>query len=110
MEFCRVGVLGEDAIAGMGRIGSATLTHDYATLTGLEPELQVDGPAWVIQFRGDVMQLRPVGEVWVDPICVVIDGSGGFYATGGYRTADGALRTPAPVDVPPRYSLPPLDP
>ena len=107
MAICQVGMLGLDAVAGMGRIDSAARAREYAPLTGREPELVSAKPAWMIQFRGEVPQLRG-GEVWIDPVCIVIDGAGGFYATGPVILQSGRLHTPEPVPVPPSLSLPPL--
>jgi hypothetical protein len=109
MKVCDVDALGIDAIAGMGLIDSATRAISYAPLTGLEPELATSKPAWMIQWKGNIPQLRS-NETWVDPVCIVIDGYGGFYATGPVVLPDGSLYTPAPVTRPPEYSLPSLAP
>jgi len=109
MEACQIDTIGLDKIGGMGLIAAASLVRNYAPLTGLEPELRSDQPAWVIQFTGEVPQLL-ARETWIDPICVVIGGSPGFYATGPVRLETGAVITPLPVPVRPRFSLPPLAP
>jgi hypothetical protein len=109
MTTCQLDFIGFDKVAGMGQIPAASRARDYAPLTGLEPELQVDQPAWMVQFAGEVPQAFS-GETWIDPICVEVDGKAGFYATGPVRTAAGALHTPRPVPIQPKYSLPSLMP
>jgi len=107
MDVCSIDQLGLDAIAGMGLIDHASDASLYAPLTGREPELKSSVPAWMIQLQGWVPQLRG-GEVWIDPICVVIDGYGGFYATGPVQFSDGTITSPMPAASPPSYRLPPL--
>lgn len=92
----------------MGLLPAGRAKED-AFLTGLEPELMGDGLVWIIQFAGEIPQLRS-GEVWVDPICVSGGGPTGFYATGDVVLPDGSLATRAPVTDPPTYRLPPLLP
>lgn len=109
MDVCQVASIGLDSIAGMGEISAANRATDYASLSGLEPELFTDKPAWVIQFQGSVPQ--PLErETWIDPVCVEIDGHGGLYATGPVIMESGKLWTPAPIANPPSLSLPPLAP
>ena len=114
MEACQLSFIGYEKVGGMGLISSASRAHEYAPLTGREPELLTNEPAWMVQFVGEVPQPF-TNEVWIDPICVVIDRAGGFhaggfYATGPVRMPTGAVFTPEPVPVPPRLSLPPLAP
>lgn len=109
MSVCNVATLGVDAIAGMGLIERAADARDYAPLTGREPELESMEPAWMIQFRGEIPQFR-AGEIWIDPVCIVIGDRGGFYATGPVRQRDGSISTPLPAPIPPSYALPPLAP
>lgn len=100
---------GLKAIAGMGRIDHARDAAKYTWLTGREPEIQTDEAAWLIVYRGEMPQSRPVGDVWVDPTCVVIDDAPIIYATGPIRTADGVTVTPPPLGMP-TMALPPLAP
>jgi hypothetical protein len=95
-------------IAGMAQIPSARDIGHYVPLTGREPELKVDSPVWVIQFRGDL----PMRDgIWTDPICVVAADSSGFYATGPTTEYDsGTISTPEPPPTPPDRRLPPLAP
>ena len=109
LDACNVDSLGDGTIAGMGLVPEANQVRNYAPLTGREPELQSAAPAWMIQFSGDIPQLL-AGEVWRDPICVVIDGSPGWYATGDVIVSSGAVVSPEPVAKPPIYSLPSLVP
>jgi hypothetical protein len=96
-------------VTAMGQIASAKNLARYIPLSGREPQLKEDGPAWVIQIRGDVPQ--PGGEVWTDPTCVVTQGEFGWFATGLVRdTATGkVLISKLPVSVP-DATLPPLAP
>jgi hypothetical protein len=96
-------------VTGMGQIASAKNLAHYVPLTGREPQLAEDGPAWIIQIRGDVPQ--PGGEVWTDPTCVVTQSEFGYFATGPVRnTATGKVVTPEPPTTPPDTKLPPLAP
>ncbi len=90
-------------IVGMALIPSARDAPDYVALTGVEPEIQTDSPAWVIEFRGDV-SIR-VGIV-TDPVCVVVDGEASLFATGGSKKADGEVSTPLPDPNPHTKRLP----
>lgn len=110
MGICQIELYGLDAIAGMGRIDQARRAIEYVLLTGREPLLASDRPAWIIQFRTEITWNRPAGEYWIDPICAVVDGDWGFFASGPVIRPDGGLRTPIPVDDPPVWSLPPLAP
>ncbi len=105
IDLCNAGQYGLDKIAGWGQLTTARDAVHYAPLTGLEPETKVDRPAFVIQFKGQIPQPSYDGEIWVDPICVVIDGAPGFFATGPRILAGGAAVTPLPALLPDR-SLP----
>lgn len=113
LELCRVRDWidrnGTDVIAGMGKIDRAKDAVHYARLTGLEPELQSDRPAWLVQFRGDI---RVDWElVFTDPICIVVDGDGGFFGTGPVRQVGTDVTvTPQPAKQEPDRALPPLEP
>lgn len=106
LKLCNAAQFGLDRVAAMGVVPSARQVGSYASLTGAEPELQSDAPAFVIQFRGPIPQVNYNGETWVDPICVVVDGQPGFYATGSRIPATGSEITPAPVSTKPTLSLP----
>ena len=96
-------------VTGMGQIASAKNLAHYIPLTGREPQLKEDGPAWVIQIRGDVPQ--PGGEVWTDPTCVVTQSEFGYFGTGPVRdTATGKVLTPKLPRTSPDATLPPLAP
>lgn len=107
MEACNVAGIGIDAISGMGLLDAATHARTYAPLTGREPELMNDSPAWMIQFKGEVPMPLHQYEVWIDPICIVIDGASHWYATGPVAGPHGTV-PPLPVDDAPTLSLPPL--
>jgi hypothetical protein len=115
LERCNVETHGGlDKVAGMGLIPDAHRARDYAPLSGLEPELKTGAPAWMIQFSGEIPQFFG-GEVWIDPICVLVvraDGTldGGMYGTGPVRHPGGSLSTPEPLSDPPQFSLPSLAP
>ena len=108
LTVCQVVTIGIDKITGMGLISAANRAPEYAPLTGLEPEIASDASAWMVQFSGEVPQPMS-GETWIDPVCVVISGYGGFNATGPVILKSGELWTPAPGNTP-RYALPPLAP
>jgi hypothetical protein len=96
-------------VTGMGQIASAKNLAHYSPLTGREPQLKEDGPAWVIQIRGDVLQQG--NEVWTEPTCFVTESDFGWFATGPVRnTATGTIFTPEPPARPPDATLPPLAP
>jgi hypothetical protein len=110
MSICDVPQLGRATVAGMGLIPRARDLWKYAPLTGREPQLSSSRPAWLIQFHGPIPM--PVSdEEWIDPICVVIDGAGGFLATGPVRHLDsGTIESPPPPARPPVWTVPPLAP
>lgn len=98
--------LGPIAITGIGRIPHARDAVRYVPLTGLEPEIQTDDPAWIITYSGEVPMLKG-GEDWIDPTCIVVAGHGGFYATGPVRNlGSGVVTAPVPPLVEPDLVLP----
>jgi hypothetical protein len=110
LERCGVAQYGIKLVAGMGLLAHASDLPAYAPMTGLEPELASDRPTWLIQFRGE-LPMPTSREVWVDPICVVIDGEGGFFATGPVRHLDtGTITAPPAPKRPPTLRVPPLAP
>lgn len=100
---------GLQLIAGMGQIERARDATKYTRLTGREPEIQTDEPAWIIVYRGAMPQPRPVGEIWFDTTCVVIGDAPTIYATGLIQRADGTTEGPPPLGAP-TLALPPLAP
>jgi hypothetical protein len=106
---CQIGdQLSIEQVGGMGQVPSAKDLPHYVPLTGREPQLKENSPAWVIQFRGDMPQ---AAEVWTDPICVVTAGDFGFYATGPVKDLNtGKVRQPEPPPTPPDKTLPALVP
>jgi hypothetical protein len=102
---------GINVIAGIGRIDHAYEAAHYARLTGREPELQSDKPAWIVQFRGDI-RMALSNTVYVDPACVVVEGGdGGFFGTGTVNEVGaGVSRTRQPVAAEPDRLLPPPQP
>jgi hypothetical protein len=108
MDACQIDAE-SDAVAGAGLVPSANRVREYAGLTGREPELATSNPAWVFQISGPVPQLL-AGETWLDPICVVVDGTPSWFATGEVLLGNGATVTPLPIPMEPIYALPPLAP
>jgi hypothetical protein len=109
-EICRVGDwvarYGPEVISGAGRIDRARDAVRYVPLTGREPEIQTDDPAWIIQFRGEIRVDWSL--VFTDPVCIVVDGTGGFHGTGPVRVVGtDAVITPQPVAFLPDLALPP---
>jgi len=113
---CQVGDIGGagmysfDLITGMGQVPSARDVYHYVPMTGREPELENDGPAWVVQFHGEFPMLK-IAETWTDPVCIATADSFGFYAVGVTRqNASDITTTPEPPPIPPDRTLPPLVP
>jgi hypothetical protein len=111
------GMYAYDLVAGMGQIPSASDLYRYIPLTGREPELKRHDPVWVIQFTGDFPMRGGASpgpahdEIWIDPACIVMSDTSGFYGVGPTRM-DGSsvVTTPEPPRVPPDRKLPPLIP
>ena len=94
----------------MGRIGHARDAVRYVPLTGREPEIASVAPAWIITFEG-ALPMPKSGDVWMDPICIVVGGTGGYSATGPVRIqSSGVTVTPLPAGEAPSLALPPLLP
>ncbi|HET7678384.1 MAG TPA: hypothetical protein VFK38_11105 [Candidatus Limnocylindrales bacterium] len=94
----------------MGKIPRARDVVRYAKLVGVEPEIQSNEPAWIVQFQGEV-PMPMSGEIWTDPTCIVVGTDGGFYATGPVKNVgSGAVYTPLPPKQMPEFALPPLLP
>lgn len=112
-ELCRihdwVDRKGPEVIAGIGRIDRAREAVHYARLTGLEPEIQSESPAWMAQFRGEI---RVDWELaFIDPTCIVVGGDGGFFGTGPVKQVGSDVTiTPQPVKQEPDRALPPPQP
>ncbi len=101
---------GADKVGGMGRIPHARDAIHYAPLTGKEPEIDTDDPAWLITFRGE-LQMPRLQEVWIDPTCVVVGGDGGVFGTGPIRVnSTGETKQPPADELQPDRALPPLAP
>ena len=110
LEACHVSTSGLDNVAGMALVPHSADVWRYVPLTGLEPEFKTDAPAWVIQFAGE-LPMPKSGEVWIDPICVRVGETVGFYATGLVRNlASGEVFEPPIPARPPTGTLPPLAP
>lgn len=111
MAKCQIGdTIPIDEVIGMGEIAAAKDIVHYVPLTGREPQLREDGPAWIIQIHGD-LSMPLSGEVWTDPTCVVTPNDFGYYRTGPVRNiATGAITTPEPPAELPDRVLPPLAP
>ena len=97
-----------EQVAGMGQVPSTKDLFHYVPLTGREPEFKIEGPAWVIQFGGD-LPMR-TGS-WTDPTCIVTADYFGFYATGPTKDyGSDKVVMPERPPIPPDRSLPPLLP
>jgi hypothetical protein len=110
LDKCHVGdMIPLTQVSAMGQISSAKDLVHYVPLTGREPQLKENGPAWVIQIHGDVQELG--SEIWTNPTCVVTAQDAGYYATGPVRnTVTGKVVLPEPPANPPDLSLPALAP
>lgn len=109
-EKCHIGdMIPIEKVAGMGQVPSAKDLLHYVPLTGREPQLQEESPAWVIQITGELRQRG--NEIWIDPTCIVTANDLGFYATGPVRSMEtGQVLEPEPPSKRPDRSLPPLVP
>ncbi|HWP62151.1 MAG TPA: hypothetical protein VNO86_01625 [Candidatus Binatia bacterium] len=94
-------------VSGMAKVPKARDLPKYVRLTGKEPEIQVDEPAWVITYSGRVILPRALG--WADdPICVVVDGVRTVFLSGRHGRGD-LESAPLPIPDPP-FALPTLAP
>lgn len=97
----------------MAEIAAAADLPHYVPMTGREPVLRWDGPAWVVRLRGEVAMPK-TREVWIDPACIVVAGDdaslSGFHAVGGWIDADGTAHPPLPSASEPDRPLPTLAP
>ena len=109
-EKCHIGdIIPIQRVAGMGQVPAAKDLLHYVPLTGREPQVKEESPAWVIQIRGEVQQRG--SEIWIDPTCIVTEGDFGFYATGPVKNAStGEVLEPEPPPTPPDRTLRPLVP
>jgi hypothetical protein len=62
-------------VIGMGLVQRAKDLPRFVRLTGAEPEIQTDKPAWAVAYGGQMSLATRghAGSVFSDPICVVID-------------------------------------
>jgi len=112
MRFCGVQQWAKD-VGGIGIIAHARLLPYYVPLTGREPEIQRDTPAFVVQYSGTIRiptrTLTPMLDVQ-GATCVVLDGAPIWYISGPARdplTGQTWTPEPAPLDT---KDLPPLMP
>ena len=108
-QACSLAQYGYETVAGMGLIPSAADLPKYAPFSGKEPQLELPGPVWLVQFQGDI-PMPKAGETWVDPVCILAEGDQGYFAVNGVKDAAGKFRAPLPAATPPTMSLPPLLP
>lgn len=107
LELCGAAGFDLAGISGMAKVQRARDLPKYVRLTGKEPEIQVDEPAWVLTYSGRVILPRALG--WADdPICVVIDGVRTVFLSGRHGRGD-LESAPLPVPDPP-LALPTLTP
>ncbi len=106
---CSLARYGYGAVAGMGLIPSAADLPRYAPFSGMEPQLQLPGPVWLVQFKGDI-PMPKTGEIWVDPVCIRAVGDQGYFAVNGVKDANGKFVAPLPTGTATTLSLPPLQP
>jgi hypothetical protein len=100
-----------DQVVGMGRVTPGRSAPNYVPLTGREPEIDTDEPAWVVEFAGELrfFTRSNAGVVTAtDPVCVVVAGEPYWFLTGPFRTAQGDMTIPAGPETTPSLALPPL--
>jgi hypothetical protein len=107
MQACGVhdASLGVGRVAAMGLVPHARDVVRYVPFVGVEPVIQSDAPAFVIEFRGPV-GIPLAHETALDPVCLYIGGGAGLYLTGGYTPDGGAPVTPLPDRSRPVMALP----
>jgi hypothetical protein len=107
LALCEAAGFDPSGIGGMAMLPSARDLPTYVRLTGQEPEIHLDRPAWVAAYSGRMTLPRGLG--WADdPTCVVIDGGRFVFLTGDHGRGDVTI---AALDVPrPELALPPLAP
>lgn len=96
---------GTEQISGMGKIAHAREVGSYALVTGREPELQSDQPAWVIEITGMISD--PFAGTLTNPTCVVVESEPYWYVTGSQGDGDNLVTAP-PLAPGPSFGLPPL--
>lgn len=110
MALCGVGEH-RDLVSGAAHVMHAKDLPKYVRLSGNEPEIQTDAPAWVVAYQGvvrlPVRGLRYAYVDQIDPTCVVIDGESSWFTTGEIRNPDGTVIEPSLLPAP-AGTLPPL--
>jgi hypothetical protein len=99
-------------VVGIGIVIHGNLVKNYVALSGKEPELMTDDPAFVVQFSGTIREINiggPGNAGWIDihdAICVVVDGTPYHYVTGSWVDSKGVIGSspPGPYDT---MDLPP---
>lgn len=81
----------------------------YAPFVGVEPAVQSDAPAFLIQFKGPI-GFPLANEMADNPVCIYVNGEASTYLTGGYTPNGQAPVTPLPQRAKPEFSLPSLAP
>jgi hypothetical protein len=101
-------------IAAIGIIDHARLLPYYVPLTGREPEIQTDSPAFVVQFSGTI-RMNPRGQpghpAYVDAqgvTCIVLNGVPITYVLGPSTDSLGHSYTPEPAPMDTRALPAPL--
>jgi hypothetical protein len=91
-------------IHGIGILARARLLPEYVPLTGREPEIQSDSPAFVVQFTGRIRLWDRAGPESApftdseDATCVMLDEWPTWYVTGPWFDSDGRhAPEPAPM-------------
>jgi len=104
-----------DQIRGIGVLEHATMLPRYVPLTGREPEIKSDSPAFVVLFEGTLrLPLRggPGAPTYQDiqgATCTFSDGMPIWYMTGPWEDSLGNKGTPEPAPLMDR-DLPPALP
>lgn len=114
LEGCGVSMYA-DQVRGIGVLERSTLLPRYVPLTGREPEIKPDRPAFAVLFEGSIrLPLRggPGSPSYQDiesATCVFIDGAPIWYVTGPWEDSLGNKGTPEPAPLMDR-DLPPALP
>lgn len=114
LEGCGVSMYA-DQIRGIGVLERSTMLPRYVPLTGREPEIKPDRPAFAVLFEGSIRLPFRGGQgsaTYADiesATCVFIDGAPIWYVTGPWEDSLGNKGTPEPAPLMDR-DLPPALP
>jgi hypothetical protein len=106
LDMCISFTFRVEDVAGMGKIPRARDAYKYVPLTGREPDLKNDRPAWIVAFQGE-LRLPRRAERAKDPICLITE----LEPSPMFMLPWGTVDNPSFLEHLKRvYRLPPLQP